>query len=314
MKLHYSLDDLNGIRNSVITTGTFDGVHIGHKTIIERLKKLAEDINGETVLITFHPHPRRVLYPDTEGKDLLMILSQKEKIDLLRRTGLDHLIILNFTKEFSKISSHDFVQQILVKLLNVKIVVVGFNHHFGHNREGNFEYLYQLSKEHGFDVEEIPEQDIQNESVSSTKIRKALLEGNIQRANAYLDHYYIIKGNLQYNCKISSSLKIPIYSIEIEENVKLLPPDGLYAVSVEDGELYSKGMLIITDWEVVNNVLSPDIRIELSLFNEDIILNHKDEVTIYFHKKMREILKNTDLNLLSNQLKKDRRDIEEMIF
>jgi len=313
MKLYNSLDELKGIPNPVVTTGTFDGVHVGHKVIIERLKKLARDINGETVLITFHPHPRRVLYPDTKGKDLLMILSQKEKIDLLGKTGLDHLVILPFTKEFSKISSHDFVENILAGILQAKIVVVGFNHHFGHKREGNFEYLYRLSRDHGFEVEEIPEQDIHNETVSSTKIRKALLEGNIQRANAYLDHFYIIRGKLRYDCRVSSTLAIPVHAVEIEENTKLLPPDGLYAASIENGEIYSKGMLNILNWKILNNALSPDIRIEVSLLNDDILFND-DEVNIYLHKKIRDNISNADIARLRKQVEKDRNIIEEMIY
>jgi riboflavin kinase / FMN adenylyltransferase len=313
MKLHYSLNELKEIRNPVVTTGTFDGVHVGHKTILRRLKKLAKDINGETLLITFHPHPRRVLYPNSEGKELLMILSQKEKIELLEKTGLDHLLIIPFTKEFSNISSHDFVEDILVGVLHTRIVVVGFNHQFGHRREGNFEYLYGLSHIHGFEVEEIPEQDIQNETVSSTKIRKALLTGNIQRANAYLDHYYIIKGKLIYNEKNSGFLAQTIYSMGIEEDIKLVPPDGIYAVNVENEKFISKGMLIVSDWRIINNVLNPRIKLDVTIFKVDENLDGK-EVTLYFQKKIRDSSKTEGQEQIRKQMRKDQKEIEELIF
>ena len=174
MKIFTNFDEAASIHNAVVTTGSFDGVHKGHKVILLRLKKLAEETGGETVLITFHPHPRKVLYPDTAGKGLYFINSQREKIELLREAGLDNLIIVNFTLEFSQITSVDFVRNILLNKIHARKIVIGFNHHFGHNREGDYEALRQLGMEYGFEVEEIPEQDIQNETVSSTKIRQAI--------------------------------------------------------------------------------------------------------------------------------------------
>jgi riboflavin kinase/FMN adenylyltransferase len=313
MKIHRSLEELRGIRNPVVTTGSFDGVHVGHKAIIRRLKKLAKDINGETVLITFNPHPRRVLYPDAEGKDLLMILSQKEKIELMEKTGLDHLLILNFTKEFSKISSSDFIEKILVGILNAKIVVVGFNHQFGYHREGDFDYLYRIGRTSGFDVEEIPEQDIQNESVSSTKIRTALLQGNIQRANAYLDHYYIVKGIPEFLSQRSIDFNRGIFSLSIEENVKLIPPDGVYAISIACGGWHSKGLLSISNWGLKNNFLSDELQIEFYPF-EKACPPDKKEVTIFFHKRIRDASEKSDVEFMRAQLDKDIRAISELIY
>lgn len=152
MEIHRSFESLNKIKNPVVTTGTFDGVHFGHKVIIDRLNTLAKKINGESVLITFHPHPRIVLYPDFEGKKLQLINSQKEKIQLFEKTGLNHLVIINFTKEFAQITSKQFVEEILLGELHAKIIIVGFNHHFGHNREGDFSYLYELAKTHDLRV------------------------------------------------------------------------------------------------------------------------------------------------------------------
>jgi riboflavin kinase / FMN adenylyltransferase len=313
MKIHRELEELRGIRNPVVTTGSFDGVHVGHKAIIRRLKKLARDIDGETVLITFNPHPRRVLYPEAEGKDLLMILSQNEKIELLEKTGLDHLLIINFTKEFSEISSNDFIEKILVGILKARIVVVGYNHQFGHRREGDFEYLYKLSRTHNFEVEEIPEQDIQNESVSSTKIRTALLLGNIQRANAYLDHFYIIKGIAEFLSQKSTDFKRDIFSISIEENVKLVPPDGVYAISIACESFNSKGILSIRNWELKNNFLSDEIEIEFHPLENGNPVD-KRNITVYFHKRLRDATDRSDAEYLRLQLDNDIRMVGELIY
>jgi len=254
MKIHYGFDTATNIKNPVITTGSFDGVHIGHKAILDRINELASETGGESVLITFHPHPRKVLFPDTAGKNLLLINSQREKIELLSKTGLDHLIIVEFTKKFSEISSIDFIRNILVARLHAKKVVIGFNHHFGHNREGNFDYLYELGQYYNFGVEEIPEQDIHTETVSSTLIRKALLEGKIQRANAYLDHHYIIIGKLKKGSTSCEALDFHTLRVPVTEDSKLVPPDGVYAVSILiEGEYY-KGILNI------KNSLPPEIR------------------------------------------------------
>ena len=182
MKIFRSFEEAKVIRNPVITTGSFDGVHIGHKTILNRLNILAGKCNGESVLITFDPHPRKVLYPETAGKDLKLINSQEEKLKLLEKTGLDNVIIVEFTKEFSRVTSEQFVRDILHGILGAKVVVVGFNHHFGFNKEGDYRQLWEWQGKYNFEAEEIPEQEVQNETVSSTKIRKAISEGYIQRA------------------------------------------------------------------------------------------------------------------------------------
>lgn len=313
MKLHRDLEELKGIRNPVVTTGSFDGVHIGHKAIIRRLRKLAKEYEGESVLITFDPHPRRVLYPETEGKDLLMILSQQEKIELMEKTGLDHLMIINFTREFSEISSHDFIRDILVDILHARAVVVGFNHQFGHRREGDFGYLYKLGNTHGFIVEEIPEQDIQNESVSSTKIRNALMQGNIQRANAYLDHYYIVKGKPVRSVSRTDILGRDIYSLILDEYVKLIPPDGVYAISIACGSWRGKGVLLISKWAIKGSMLSRDIRIEFHPLEKTCTFSDK-EVSVYFHKRLREAPVSTDPESSRQQFERDIDAVEDLIY
>lgn len=310
MKIYRDFENLGTIKNPVVTTGSFDGVHVGHKTILQRLRKIAGDIDGETVLITFHPHPRKVLYPDTAGKDLKLINTQREKIELLEKTGLDHLIIVPFTLEFSRISSYDFVEKILVGKLHAKRIIVGFNHHFGHNRQGDYAYLYELARNHDFEVEEIPEQEVENETVSSTTIRKALKEGRIQRANAYLDHFYVIMGRLSDGHPACRNAGFPTYKIEIEEEVKLIPPQGVYAISLLYEHRRYKGMLNVKQFEERSHV-----SLEVHLFGHD----HEAElrgkvVTVRFHKRMRDELALTNLETLHNQLEQDKHEIEQLIY
>ena len=312
MQVYYGLDHEFDIRNPVITTGSFDGVHVGHKTILNRLRKIARKVDGESVLITFHPHPRKVLYPDTAGRNLKLINSQKEKIRLLETTRLDHLIIVEFTPEFSKISSADFIRKILVGKLKAKKVVVGFNHHFGYNREGDYEYLYELGKYFNFEVEEIPQQDIDNETVSSTKIRKALREGNIQRANAYLDHRYKIGGVLQKGDRKLQEMGFPTLKLPVEEDTKLIPPDGIYAVHIISGNLYYRGMIKVSRPDGDENS-SCDVCLEIHLFeyNDDLV---GKGATVYFHKQVRNGSIYTNGYDLKLELHEAREETQELIY
>jgi riboflavin kinase/FMN adenylyltransferase len=309
VKIFYDFDHLGEIRNAVVTTGSFDGVHIGHKVILQRLKKLAHDIGGETVLITFHPHPRKVLYPDTAGKELFLITSQREKINLLQKAGLDNLIIVKFTLEFSKITSMDFVKNILLNKLHSRIIVIGFNHHFGHNREGDYGELRKLGTTHGFEVEEIPEQDIHNESVSSTKIRKAIQDGAIQKANAYLDHQYIMMGLLSKSSPALEEIGFPCYTIGIEEDCKLVPPNGVYAVTVLGDDSFSRAMCFIRK----NEEKPLDTLVEIHLLES--YGNIEGEVgTLLFHKRIREERIISTPDDLKRQLTIDRNQVDELIF
>lgn len=310
MKIHRSFESLSTIKNPVVTTGTFDGVHIGHKVIIDRLNDLAKTINGESVLITFHPHPRIVLYPESAGKKLQLINSQKEKIQLFEKTGLDHLVIINFTKEFSQTTSKQFVEGILLGKLHAKIIIVGFNHHFGHNREGDYSYLHELTKKYDFQVEEIPEQDLENETVSSTIIRKALSEGKVQRANAYLDHFFIMTGELIEGNEKCKQVGFPTLELIIEEDVKLIPPQGVYAISLNCNKERFRGMLNI---KVFSESNLPSIQVHLFDYDSNLKLIGK-EATITFHKRMRDELQIENTESLKSQLEKDKSEIEELIY
>jgi riboflavin kinase / FMN adenylyltransferase len=312
MRIFYDFDQLTPIPNPVITTGSFDGVHVGHKAIINRINKIAADIGGESVLITFHPHPRKVLFPETAGKDLFLINSQREKIELLRKAGLQNLIIVTFTPAFSRISSIDFIRSILVGKLHASKIVIGFNHQFGYNREGNFDFLRELGEYYKFGVEEIPEQDLHNETVSSTLIRRSLQEGRIQRANAYLDHHYMIMGRLSRG-SLHSGMKTMTYFIQPEEECKLIPPDGVYAVRMEVGAASLKGILNIKNSRYGDDRNPAELLIEIFPFGNTAELDGR-EATAYFSKRIREELNFESESQLLDQLSKDRQQVEEMIY
>lgn len=311
MRIFRSFDEAGCIRNAVVTTGTFDGVHVGHKAIINRLNRLAHEIQGESVLITFHPHPRKVLYPESEGRNLKMILTQEEKVEHLRETGLHNLLIIPFTLDFSKISSYTFVTDHLLGKLHAKIIVVGYNHHFGHNREGDYSYLYELSKKFGFGVEEIPVQEIQNESVSSTKIRKALQEGNIQRANAYLDHLFCLSGIAAEGNPFLHSKGFPTSFLTVNDPEKLVPPEGVYAVRSKVKDIAFKGIC---------NIFYPDNNYNLPPSIEFIQLEEAQPlvpgttVRLFFHKRLRGLMQFKNQEDLIRQITFDKRQVDELIY
>lgn len=278
MRIFKSFEEAAVISSPVVTTGTFDGVHIGHKTIIKRLKKLAADNGGESVLITFHPHPRVVLYPESAGKGLKLICSQEEKIELLHKAGLDNIIVIEFTREFSRITGEEFVRDILCSVLKAKVIVVGHNHHFGFNQEGDYRTLWEWRGKYGFEAEEIPMQEVQNETVSSTRIRQALTDGYIQRANAYLDHFYLVIGTAVEEDP-GFNPDVPLIRIPVTDVTKLVPPPGLYAVSCAAETFYSRGMVYIPD----NGTLLPEIYLHLENYEDDI---PGKRMTLFFHKRL----------------------------
>jgi riboflavin kinase/FMN adenylyltransferase len=307
MKIFRSFEEASIIRNPVVTTGSFDGVHIGHKTILNRLNMLARKYNGESVLITFDPHPRKVLYPETAGKDLKLINSREEKLELLRKAGLDNIIITEFTREFSKITSEQFIRDFLHGMLKAKVIVVGFNHHFGFNQEGDYKQLWAMREKYNFDAEEIPEQEVQHETVSSTKIRQAIKEGFIQKANAYLDHYYIVMGKpVAYDYE-NPVFPVSLVRIPLGEECKLLPANGIYAVSLESGRMNSKGMVIIN----VRDRGGPEVL--LHLFDSQPYPIGSDSV-IYFHKKIHGAIDPDDHMAAAPKLRSAMEEISELIY
>jgi riboflavin kinase/FMN adenylyltransferase len=300
LKVYTDIIDFKNVKNPVVTTGTFDGVHLGHQKIISRLREAAREEDGETVLLTFYPHPRMVLFPD--DNDLRLINTQEEKIGLLEQYGIDHLIIIPFTKEFSRLTSVEFVRNILVNSIKTKRLVIGYNHHFGRNREGSFEHLKEYGPLYGFEVEEIPAKDIDSIEVSSTKIRNALQSGDVRTAASYLGHEFSLTGKVVDGKKIGREIGYPTANIFVNDKFKIVPEDGVYAVKVRhDNRLYG-GMLNIGNNPTVNGK-HKTIEVNIFDFNRDI---YEEDATIYFIERLREEVKFNGLEELKTQLATDK--------
>ena len=305
MKIYHQLADFHPPRYSVVTSGTFDGVHLGHQKILGRLKELAERKQGETVLLTYWPHPRLILQPEDNSLRLLTTLT--EKVKLLEELGVDHLIILPFTKELSQMSSEEFIREILVEKIQTKTLVIGYDHKFGKNREGSFEYLQSHSHLFGFDMEEISRQDVDDLAVSSTKIRTALAQGDISTASKYLGRPYFLSGQVVKGQQIGRSIGFPTANIHVVDNYKLLPRDGAYAVYAEVGANRCKAILNIGDRPTVDGK-KKTIEAHLIDFDGDV---YGQELSIHFQEFLREEEKFENLDALKNQLVIDR---ERAIF
>ena len=251
MKIYTSLEAFHAIPQAVVTIGTFDGVHRGHRKIIQRLRELAKERGGETVVLTFYPHPRLVLQPD--DNDLKMISTLDERSDLLAEYGVDHLIIREFNTGFSRLGAMEFVRDILVNGIGMKTLVIGHDHHFGRNREGSYRTLEELAPVFGFKLEEIPEQVVNEVAVSSTKIRKALLAGQVEEANLLMGHDFMLSGMVVQGDKLGRKLGFPTANIEVLDRHKLIPANGIYAVQAESNGMSWKGMLYIGSRPVVKS-------------------------------------------------------------
>ena len=302
MKVHYNIDEIPVIKNAIVSQGTFDGVHLAHKKIIERLKQIASIKNGESVIITFEPHPRIVLLPLDHGLQLLSTLN--EKINLLEKAGVDHLIILPFTKEFSRLSSEQFIRNILVNKIKTNTLVIGYDHRFGKNREGSFEHLKNSASLYEFEVEEIPEQDIDEIAVSSTKIRQALLNNDIQTAQKYLGNSYSLEGKVIKGKQLGRTIGYPTANIEVENSYKLIPQDGVYAVWVWYNKARFGGMLNIGNNPTIKDK-GRSIEVNIFDFENEI---YTENLKIEFVSKLRNEEKFDGLEALKNQLHLDKQN------
>lgn len=300
MNIYHGIEDFKKLDYAVVTSGTFDGVHVGHQKILERLKEVARKNNGETVLLTYWPHPRLVLYP--EQTDLKLLNTFEEKAGLLREQGIDHLLRIPFTKDFSNTTSEDFIKKLLVDQIGTKKLVIGYDHRFGKNREGSFEHLKANSSKYGFDVEEISRQDVEDVAVSSTKIRTGLFEGDVATASHLLGRPYRMMGRVVKGEKIGRMIGFPTANIEIEFKHKLVPADGSYAVLVYRDNTPLKGMLNIGNRPTVGGK-SRTIEVNLFDFDEDI---YGENIAIDFIDRIRNEVKFDDIETLTKQLHKDK--------
>ncbi len=271
MRVYQGIEEFDKIDKAVVTTGTFDGVHIGHQSILNRLNELAKKVGGQSVLLTFFPHPRMVIHPDAE---IQLINTIEERTALLEAAGVQHLIIHPFTKEFSRLSSVEFVRDLLVNKIGTEHLVIGYDHHFGRNREGSFEHLMEFGPLYGFQVEEIPAQDIDEVNVSSTKIRKALIAGEVRTANEFLGHAFTLSGSVVKGNQIGRTLGFPTANIQLNNPHKLIPADGIYAVRVMFKGKVFKGMLNIGVRPTIEGANKRSIEVNIFDFNAEIYGRH----------------------------------------
>jgi riboflavin kinase/FMN adenylyltransferase len=300
MKIYHTLDDFSRLGYAVVTSGTFDGCHLGHQKILSRLKEIAEKNSGETVVITFWPHPRLVLKPD--DKSLKLLNTFEEKAELLKSQGIQHLLRIPFTKEFSQLTSVDFIKNILVDRIGTKKLVIGYDHRFGKNREGSFEELKADGPKYGFEVEEIPRQEIDHLAVSSSKIRQALEAGNVTVAKSLLGQPYSITGRVVKGNKLGRVLGFPTANIDVDSHYKLIPSAGIYAVTVRHAGRQYYGMLYIGTRPTVEGA-GPSIEVNIFEFDKEI---YGEEIKVSFEKLLRADSKFKDLEELKNQLVKDK--------
>jgi riboflavin kinase/FMN adenylyltransferase len=303
MQVHRDINHLPEFKNAVVTIGTFDGVHTGHQEIIEHLKQEAKSINGETVLITFHPHPRKIV----SSKNIFILNTLFEKVELLESKGIDHLIVVPFDENFAHQTPDEYVKNFLFEKIHPHTVIIGYDHRFGRNRQGDYHLLENYGKQLGFVVKEIPEHLVHREIVSSTKIREALLAGDITTANEYLGYEYFFEGIVAEGNKLGRVLGYPTANLEIEDKEKLIPGNGIYVVQCKIRNPKSQirnGMMSIG---VRPTIGISDRTIEVNIFDFDENIYGKI-LRVYVKQYLREEVKFNNLEELKEQLAKDKVD------
>ena len=306
MKIYYSIEEIKDLIAPVATIGTFDGVHLGHRVVIDHLNHLAQARNAESLLITFEPHPRIVLNKDVNN--LRFINNPSEKAKLLAEAGVNHLLILPFTYEFSELTAREFIQNYLIDKLHVQAMIVGYDHHFG-RMDAYDEDVVKLLNEYDIDVERIPEQDVMNISVSSTKIRNSILKGDIPLANQFLSYRYGLCGTVVHGNKLGRTLGFPTANLMLEFKLKLLPQDGVYAAwTIFKGKAY-KSMLNIG---FKPTVLGLNRSIEVHMFDFNHVI-YGERLDVELVSKIRDEKTFPDLDSLKKQLELDQKTVIKLL-
>jgi riboflavin kinase/FMN adenylyltransferase len=309
MRVFQNLATLPKFKNAVITIGSYDGVHAGHQQIIQRVNDIAKEVGGESVLITFHPHPRLVLVPDDTS--LKLITSVNEKIEVLKHYGIDNVVVVPFTKEFSQQTPLEYIRDFLVKYFEPKRIVIGYDHRFGNKRAGGIELLKELTFLFNYQVEEIEKHEVDDIAVSSSKIRKALLEGKIEKANSFLNHPFTLTGHVVHGKKIGTEIGYPTANLEVERQNKIIPKAGIYAVYVLFNDARYKAMLYIGNRPTLNG---QDQSIEVNLFDFKGDLYGKT-LCVEFIAHVREDAKFDSLEGLTTQIAKDKIEtLKQLVF
>ncbi|HRH39092.1 MAG TPA: bifunctional riboflavin kinase/FAD synthetase [Flavobacteriales bacterium] len=300
MQVHTDIGSFKGVQRPVLTTGTFDGVHSGHRAILDRLTERAKREEGESVLFTFHPHPRMVLFPG--DNDLKLLNTQQEKIDLLRAAGLDHLLVVPFSRQFSRMHAVDYVRDVLVGAIGVHAVVIGYDHRFGRNREGDLSLLNQLGEAYDFQVEEIPAMEVDHMKVSSTKVRHALELGDVHTANDLLGYPYQLRGVVVKGDQLGRTLGYPTANIGGIDPLKLIPNNGVYAVTVELKDGMHKGMMGIGVRPTVAEASDRTVEVNIFDFDRDV---YGEPITVRMIERLRDEVKFNSLDELKNAMAAD---------
>lgn len=305
MNIYRNIKELPDFKNAVITIGSFDGVHSGHQKILDRVKVLADEIEGESIVITFYPHPRSVV--DSGDHEISVLNTLDEKLALLKESGIENVVIVPFSFEFSRQAPREYVENFIISNFHPKYVVIGFDHRFGLNRAGDIRLFREYEAEKHFNVIEIPKQEIEDIAISSSKIRKALQAGNIDEANLFLSRPYILTGKVIHGDKLGTKLGYPTANLQISEKDKLIPLEGVYAVKIEIEQLTFDGMMYIGKRPTVNDKL--DVNIEINIF--DFAQNIYDKtIKIHILKYLRNDVKFNDLEALKEQLRLDEKNAQ----
>ena len=307
MKIYNSIEEFIPKFNVALTLGTFDGVHIGHQLIIKKLNEVAENIDGESVLMTFYPHPRHVLYP--ENQNLKLISTIEERSEMLKEYGLKHFIIQEFTKDFSLLNSDNFVKEILVDKLCIQKLIIGYDHHFGRNREGNYEKLVQLSKLYSYEVEKIDPLNYMGVSVSSTKIRKKIYDNKFEEVRKFLGTYFSFSGKVIEGKKMGKKIGYPTVNIKVENVNKLMPNDGVYAVYIKVNSKNYMGMMNI-GYNPTFNSSEKSIEVHILDFNKDI---YGINVRVSIVEKIRDEKKFFSVEDLKKNLDLDMKKVRQLL-
>ncbi len=299
MQVHYGFESYKNIKNPIVTVGTFDGVHFGHQKIIQRLQKIAKKNNGESVLLTFDPHPRKILLND---QGLKLIHTINEKINILENLGLNHLVIYPFTLEFSKFSAKRYIDELLIQKLGTHTLVIGYDHHFGNDREGNIDLLKKYEKSNPFYLEEIKAHEIEEIKISSTKVRSAIEKGNIHLVNDYCGHFYEFSGEVVRGNGIGKTIGTPTANIKLNSNEKIIPLDGVYAVVCQIKDTNYKGIMNIGFKPTVDEGQKRTVEIHLFDYEKDI---YGQDLRTKVIERIRDEVKFNSLKELKSQILKD---------
>lgn len=302
MRVFYDLEQLPQFQRAVVTIGSFDGVHLGHQQLLRRISQLAKRVGGESVVVTFHPHPRQIIYPKDDTLKLLTTIH--EKVTLFERFGVDNVVVVPFSVAFSQLSADEYIQRFLVGKFQPHTVVIGYDHRFGLNRQGDIAYLKWHSETEDFQVEEIPPREVDDIAVSSTKIRNALLSGRIADANTWLGHDFSLTGKVVRGQQLGTKLGFPTANLAIPESFKLIPADGIYACQILHEDILHGGMLYIGHRPSIEGVGERTIEVNIFDFDDQI---YGQQITVYLKAFIRNDQRFQNLEALTERLHEDKR-------